>query len=273
MSSRVDLYNSTYGNFKEQVLAEIRRETYGEDIGQNSWITAGEYDTFYSWLGLAPQGRVLEVASGSGGPALYLARKYGCRVTGIDVNEEGLNTARQAAQSAQINDADFRFADVDKQLPFEADSFDAVICIDSMNHFRDRLGVLREWHRVLKAGRRILFTDPVVLTGPVSNEELAARSNIGFFLFVPLQVTEGFIKQAGFSLRRREDVTGNIEMTSGRWYAARQQRRIDLLQIEGEERFEGLQRFLAAVHKLTSERRLSRFVFVAEKLSPNSITS
>jgi SAM-dependent methyltransferase len=265
MSSRVDLYNSTYSNFKEQVLAEIRRETYGQDIGQNSWITADEYDTFYSWLGLGPRARVLEVASGSGGPALHLARKYKCRITGIDINEEGLNTARQAARTAQIDDADFQFADVDARLPFEADSFDAVLCIDAMNHFHDRLGVLREWHRVLKAGRRILFTDPVVLTGPVSNEELAARSNIGYFLFVPLEVTEGFIKEAGFGLRRREDVTANIELTSGRWHAARQQRRTALLQIEGEERFEGLQCFTAAVHKLTSERRLSRFVFVAEK--------
>ena len=39
MSQQVDLYNSTYGNFKKQVLAEVRCETYGEDIGQNSWIT------------------------------------------------------------------------------------------------------------------------------------------------------------------------------------------------------------------------------------------
>ena len=48
MSNPVDLYNSTYGNFQEQVLAEIRRETYGEDIGQNSWITTDEYDALYA---------------------------------------------------------------------------------------------------------------------------------------------------------------------------------------------------------------------------------
>ena len=53
MSKRFDLYDSTYGNFEEQVLAEVRHETYGEDIGQNSWITTDEYDTFYSWLNLA----------------------------------------------------------------------------------------------------------------------------------------------------------------------------------------------------------------------------
>ena len=154
---------------------------------------------------------------------------------------------------------------MDRRLPFDGGTFDAIVCIDSMNHFRDRPGVLREWHRALKAGRRILFTDPVVLTGPVSNEELAARSNIGFFLFVPPEATERMVEEAGFTLLRREDVTSNIELTSGRWHAARERRRADLLQIEGEERFEGLQRFLAAVHELTRERRLSRFVFVAEK--------
>jgi SAM-dependent methyltransferase len=208
---------------------------------------------------------VLDVASGSGGPALYLARKHGCRVTGIDINEGGLNTARQAAKAAGLLHADFELADANQRLPFDAGRFDAIVCIDAMNHFADRPGVLREWHRVLKVGGRILFTDPVVLTGPVSNEELAARSNIGFFLFAPREVTERMIGEAGFHLLRCEDVTANIESTSGRWLAARERHRDALLQLEGTERFEGLQRFLAAVHKLTRERRLSRFAFLAEK--------
>jgi cyclopropane fatty-acyl-phospholipid synthase-like methyltransferase len=265
MSASIDLYNSTYGNFTEAVLAEIRQETYGEDIGQNSWITVDEYESFYSWLNVTAEAHVLDVASGSGGPAVYLARRHGCRITGIDLNEEGLNAARNAAAAAQVAAARCCSTDGSRDLPFGAETFDAIMCIDAMNHFGDRLGVLREWHRVLKTGRRVLFTDPVVLTGPVSNAELAARSNIGFFLFVPLDVTGSLIERAGFRVVRREDVTANIELTSGRWHAARQRRRRDLLRIEGEERFEGLQHFLATVHTLTSERRLSRFVFVAEK--------
>jgi SAM-dependent methyltransferase len=265
MPKQVDLYNSTYGNFQEQVLAKIRRETYGEDIGQNSWITTTEYDTFYSWLKLSAGDHVLEIASGSGGPALYLAKKYKCRITGLDINEEAIKTSNQHALDAKITDAKFQLADVNQRLPFEDETFDAVMCVDSMNHFHDRLGYLREWQRVLKSGKCALFTDPVVITGPVSNEELAARSNIGFFLFVPLETTESLIKEAGFKLIRREDVTGNIELTSGRWHASRQKHREDLIKIEGEERFDGLQKFFATAHKLTSERRLSRFVFVAEK--------
>jgi len=265
MSNQVDLFNSNYGNFNERVLAEIRRETFGEDIGQTSWITIHEYDTFYGWLNLSAGDHVLEIASGSGGPSLYLAQKFKLRITGLDINEDGIKTANQHALDSKIPDARFQLADVNQRLPFDGESFDAVMCIDSMNHFRDRLRVLREWYRVLKAGQRILFTDPVVITGPVSNEELAARSNIGFFIFIPLETTENFIKEAGFKLIRRGDVTSNIELTSGRWHASRQKHREDLIKIEGEERFDGLQKFFSTVHKLTSERRLSRFVFVAEK--------
>lgn len=265
MSNPVDLYNSTYGNFKEQVLAAVRQETYGEDIGQNSWITTDEYDTFYSWLNLSPGDHVLEIASGSGGPALYLAKKFKCQIVGLDINEEGIKTANQHALDANITNATFQLVDMNLGLPFENEIFDAVMCMDSMNHFRDRLGYLREWQRVLKTGKRALFTDPVVITGPVSNEELAARSSIGYFLFVPLEVTKQLIERAGFKLLRCEDVTGNIERTSGRWHASRQRHRQDLIQIEGEERFDGLQNFLSMVHRLTSERRLSRFVFLVEK--------
>lgn len=265
MSNPVDLYNSTYGNFADQVLARVRRETYGEDIGQSSWITTDEYDDFYSWLGLSPGDHLLETASGSGGPALYLARKYKCHITGIDINEEGVRTANQQALDAQLPDLKFQLADANQRFPFDEGSFQAVMCMDSANHFRDRLWVLREWHRVLKPGGRLLFTDPVVLTGPVSFEELAARSSIGFFLFVPLEVTRKLIQEAGFELLRCEDVTENIQQTSRRWHDARQKHRQDLIKIEGQERFDGLQKFLSTVHKLASERRLSRFVFGAKK--------
>jgi hypothetical protein len=47
----------------------------------------------------------------------------------------------------------------------------------------------------------------------------------------------------------------------------RQRYKDALLQIEGEERFAGLQQFFAAVHRLTSERRLSRIVYLVEKLA------
>ena len=110
-----------------------------------------------------------------------------------------------------------------------------------------------------------VFTDPVVITGPVTNDELALRSSIGLFLFVPPNVNEQLIKKAGFHLVQQEDVTENAALVSGRWHQARQSYKDALLQIEGEQRFEGLQEFFAAVHRLTTERRLSRIVYLVEK--------
>ncbi|HET7217329.1 MAG TPA: methyltransferase domain-containing protein [Vicinamibacterales bacterium] len=266
MAERVDLFDSTYSHFSDRVLDAVRKDTYGVDIGQNSWLTVDEYERFLPWLNLAGDSHVLEVASGSGGPALYVARTIGCRVTGIDANVNGVATASEmAAGSDRAGLLDFTVADANARLPFADDSFDALICIDSMNHFPDRLAVFREWHRVLRGGGRALFTDPVVITGPVTNDELALRSSIGLFLFVPPGVNDRLIEQTGLRLVRAEDVTANAALVSGRWHAAREARKDDLIVIEGSERFAGLQRFFKAVQDLTSDRRLSRILYLAEK--------
>ena len=262
MTSRVDLY-STYSNFTERVHQAIREETYNRDIGQNSWLTADEYDRFISWLHLQPGQHALEVASGSGGPARYLAQQANCHVTGIDANESGVKTATDS-QSQPNTQVTFKVADANAPLPFADNTFDALLCIDSMNHFPDRLNVLREWRRVLRAGGRAVFTDPVVISGPVTNDELALRSSIGLFVFVPPEVNERLIAAAGFKLIQKEDVSENAAVVAGRWRSAREHYRNELIQIEGEERFGGLQKFFAAVQLLTSERRLSRIVYLVE---------
>jgi SAM-dependent methyltransferase len=266
MTSRIDLFDSTYSHFGEQVLQAIREETFGRDIGQNSWLTVDEYDRFISWLRLLPGDHALEVASGSGGPALYLAEHANCHVTGIDANESGVKTAVDNAAQAHAR-VSFQVADANSTLPFEDNTFDALLCIDSMNHFADRLNVLREWRRVLREGGRAVFTDPVVITGPVTNDELALRSSIGLFLFVPSGFNEQLIAAAGLNLVQSEDVSENAALISGRWHAARERHRDALVRIEGEERFAGLQDFFDAVNRLTSERRLSRIVYLVEKPS------
>jgi len=266
MNARVDFFYNSYANFHAQVLAAVREATYDQDIGQNSWLTAEEYERFAGWLDLQPSSHLLEVASGSGGPALHLARKWGCQVTGVDINAEGIAAAGRAVMRANLKPrVNFRMTDANSPLPFADRAFDGLLCIDSMNHFPARLETLKEWWRVLRKGGRAVFTDPVVITGPVTNEELAQRSSIGLFVFVPRLCNEELIVKSGFRLVSQLDVTENAALVSRRWREARERFREDLLRIEGRERYDGVQSFLGAVHRLSGERRLSRIAYLVEK--------
>lgn len=264
--STVDLYNNVYADFASRAEAAVREETYGEDLGQSSWLTAREWLDFAAQLGIGAESDVLEVGSGSGGPAVHLALTLGCRVTGVDLNEHGVRNAGTLADHRGVADrARFLTVDASRPLPFPAASFDAVISNDAMCHIRDRLAVLRDWHRVLRPGGRALFTDAMVLTGIVSHEELAVRSSIGFYLFLPPGENERLLENAGFTVLGVQDVTGNAGEVSGRWHAARARHRDALVAREGEANFDGLQRFLTCVHTLSVDRRLSRFAYLAEK--------
>ena len=62
-----------------------------------------------------------------------------------------------------------------------------------------------------------------------------------------------------------EDTTAAAESIARRWHDARAAHRAELVAREGESNFDGLQRFLACVHRLSAERRLSRFGYLAER--------
>jgi len=261
-------YDANYGNFDTELYSEIRREAFGEDIGQNSWLTADEQDRFLSGLNLSPGKILLDVACGAGGPALRIAAKTGCSVVGIDVHEQAVSTACSLAiQRGLSRRAEFRVVDAAQQLPFSEASFDAITCIDAVNHFSDRSRVIAEWARLLMPGGRLLFTDPITLTGPLTNTEVAVRSSAGVYLFVPHGYDEGVIALCGLQLLVCEDVTANMAKVAEARRAARASRTAALREIEGDQAYDGQQEFLAVAARVAREGRLSRFVYVSKKLS------
>ncbi len=244
----------------------MRRQTYGDDLGQSGWLTVDELERFAEWLRLDAGSRLLDVGCGSGGPALQLAATTGASVLGVDVLDEGIATATRLALERGVDDrAKFLRIDAGGRLPFAEASFDAVFSADAMCHLPNRLDILREWHRVTSPGARILFTDPTIVTGLVTDAEVAARSAVGVYVFSVTSVNEQLLAEAGFRLLRCEDVTENMATIAGRWHDARQGYRDQLVADEGESTFEGIQRFLHACHVLARERRLSRYAYLAER--------
>ena len=262
----VDLYDTSYDNFTTGVLAKVRAATYGEDLGQSSWMTADELRQFISWLELKRSDHLLEVGSGSGGSALFITETIGCQATGVDINEHGIRNANALAQKRRLEKlTHFQMVDASASLPFEDNAFDAILSNDAMCHIPGRADVLKDWFRVLKPGGRMLYTDAMVITGLVSHEEIATRSSIGTYFFLPPGENERLIRGSGFELVRTDDLTGGALAVAKRWHDARAQHKDDLLQIEGAENFDGLQKFLFCVYTLSAERRLCRYGYVGRK--------
>jgi len=266
MKAKVDLYDGAYGRYHADVYRTIREETYGLDLGQTSWVTNQESGEIVQWLKLTSESNVLEIGCGSGRYALHVAGKVACRVTGIDLNESGVAQAKKLAEAEGLTErVRFENADASKKLRFADGEFDAIFSNDVLCHIPGRDGLLREMYRVLKSGGRMLFSDALVVGGVISQEEIASRSLIGYYLFSPPGENERLMEDAGFRLRKAMDTTENASAIAGRWRAAREKRAEALVEAEGQEDFDGLQKFLASVEKLNRERRLLRMVYLAEK--------
>jgi SAM-dependent methyltransferase len=131
-----DVFDAAYAGSAEALYPEIRREAFGEDIGQVSWLTADDQRAFCDWLELGPVSRVLEVACGADGPALFTTEETGAFVTGVDIHEASIEAATVAANERGLGEkARFLVADGRVRLPFDERRFDAIICVYAINHF------------------------------------------------------------------------------------------------------------------------------------------
>jgi len=115
-------------------------------------------------VGMSAEMSVLDVGSGIGGPARFLAATLGCRVTGVDLSEPFVEAARylteRTGQSGQVS---FQTGSA-LALPFAEGSFDAALLQHVAMNIADRPLLYREIRRVLKAGGRFATYD-VVLNG------------------------------------------------------------------------------------------------------------
>src|SRR6185312_14371220 len=166
-------YDTVYRDFDSPLQRELRRDAYGEDIGQHSWVTADEVRADLVRLKLSPRSRLLDLGCGPGGPLTFLVQHAGCHGAGAEISADALAVARAKAEAAGlIERLDLRQADLNEPLAVPDGAFDAVVSYDVIVHLNDRAAVFDEVSRVLERGGRFLFTDAGVLTGAISSEEI-----------------------------------------------------------------------------------------------------
>lgn len=120
-------------------------------------------------LGLSSGVRVLDVASGKGESANFLAAQFGCQVVGVDFGRSNVREANSNATAAQVAHL-VSFVEGDaERLDFPDASFDAVICECSFCTFPDKHGAACEFARVLRPGGRVGMSD-LTRSGPLNQD-------------------------------------------------------------------------------------------------------
>jgi protein-L-isoaspartate O-methyltransferase len=123
-------FSERYALRRPSILEDIERDVLGEAWGVNGYTTVAEAGALGEALALRPGDRLLDVGTGRGYPALYLAVTYGCSVVGTDLPHEALLAARRAAARMGFDgEAAFVMAGGSAQ-PFRDESFDAVVLTD-----------------------------------------------------------------------------------------------------------------------------------------------
>src|SRR5215203_1735595 len=109
--------------------------------------------------GLQPNFHVLDVGSGIGGPSRYLASRFGCRVTGLDLVEEYCHVADSLAKRVKLDNLlTYRQGDA-THIPFEDATFDVVWTQHASMNIAYKKRLYSEMHRVVKSGGKLAIYD------------------------------------------------------------------------------------------------------------------
>jgi sarcosine/dimethylglycine N-methyltransferase len=149
---------------------------------------------------------VLDVGSGVGGPARFLAATYGCQVCGVDLSEPFVEAARylteRTGQSGQVS---FQIASA-LELPFDDGLFEVVLLQHVAMNIPDRAQLYRELRRVLKPGGRFATFDIVLNSGEPHYPVPWALTPETSFLWTAV-ATRQAIEAAGFHTLAWQDDT------------------------------------------------------------------
>lgn len=198
---------------KTGLLARLRAALVedGVDPDRPSVAALAPYDQFHgrgleatrevaALLAPAPGDHVLDIGSGIGGPARYMAEQFGCRVTGVDLTPEFVAVARHLTGLLGLDDrVDFRQGSA-LAMPFADRSFDAAYSMNVAMNIADKAGFYGEIARVLKPGARLVLSEIARGEGPDLDYPTPwAASPRTSFLATP-EATRAGLEAAGFEI-------------------------------------------------------------------------
>ncbi|MEV4456053.1 methyltransferase domain-containing protein [Microbispora sp. NPDC049633] len=186
-------------------------------------------------LGLRPGEHLLDAGCGPGATAVFLARTYGVRVTGVTVSRFEIDTARARVSDAGVGDlVRVEYGDY-AALPYPDASFDAVLALESLQNAADLDRVLGELHRVLRPGGRLTLSD-FSLESPAEPERVAKFMDT--LKLRELPTTQGWldrVRAAGFAVEEHTQCGPRVFGRKSKYIKAAMARRDEVAGRFGEE--------------------------------------
>ncbi len=156
--------------------------------------------------GLAPGGRILEVASAIGAPARFLARRFAATVVCVDMDPR-MHAA--AAAGHRVEGLGLRcqlLLGRTERLPLGSATMDAAWSQDALCHM-EKPAVVAEVARVLRPGAIFAFTDWIAMSGFTPDDSRALARLWGFPSLVRIPEYVALLDGAGFEVLLAEDRT------------------------------------------------------------------
>jgi sarcosine/dimethylglycine N-methyltransferase len=150
---------------------------------------------------------VLDICAGLGGPARFLAQRFGCHVTGIDLNRGRCDAGRRLSKLVGLGRRVTMVNGDAQALPFRPGAFTAVVSQEGLLHVPDKAAVLGECARVLVPGGRIAFSDWIATSRLQDGERRRLNEWMAATTLQGIPEYQALLARAGFTGILAEDLS------------------------------------------------------------------
>jgi ubiquinone/menaquinone biosynthesis C-methylase UbiE len=210
---------------------------------------------------------ILDVCSALGGPARYLVKKYGCKVTGLDATQKMIDEANKRTEKEKLSHLiSYSFGNA-LDMPFKDSTFDLVWGQDAWCYVTDKYRLISEAYRVLIQDGIIAFTDWIQVGNMTEKEWGDLNSFMAFPYIETLGGYEDILKKTGFEILDKEDLSQDFAKHCHIYQTMlRNELKKDIINNYGSEMFEAADNGLNLWVKAADEEKVGRGRLIARKV-------